>query len=177
MASYKSSCHDAWTFSFFLPLIYIHNFSISLVGSLVKHSHTALWFCAHNLTTNTVRVTSFIAVCSGHMTNWQLQLNIQIIAVTSQVETKPSVLHVLKLCALASSSTQRNITIDQMAAKILTTIPLAGYILWNSKKFPSHFPIRPLKAHGIKNDWKVIQYTLWSPYMSASTYKPSQMKT
>jgi hypothetical protein len=40
------------------------------------------------------------------------------------LETKPTVLHVLELCAQASSSTQRNITTDQMTAKILTTIPL-----------------------------------------------------
>lgn len=80
VASSKSSFHDAESFYFFLPLTYIHNFSTSLVGSLVKHCHTGLWCHEHNLTTNTVGVKSFIATYSGYMTKWQLQLYIQITA-------------------------------------------------------------------------------------------------
>jgi len=64
----------------FLSFSHFPTYIISLAGSLVKHSHIALWFCAHNLTTNTVRVSSFTAAYSGHMKNWQLQLYIQITA-------------------------------------------------------------------------------------------------
>ena len=159
VASSKSTCHDAESFSFFLPLTCIYNFSISLVGSLVKHFHTALWCCAHNLTTNTVGVKISIATYSCYMTKWQLQLYIQITAMSHhRWKQNPQFLmclnYVLRLVAVHKETLQKT----KNDSKILTTIPSQVIYCELPKQFLSHFPILHFTAHGIKNDWKIIQY-------------------